>query len=180
MPVEVQKWTKSVREVNPGFKYHLWTERQVFLSGFNLDELKGKYGSWAGVSNFLRLHVIHQFGGIFCDTDILALKPFDDLLNYNAFAAFQDQIDGGRLCNAAFGAAPGHPWIKWQIDNADTELNSDAASGPYCMTKAPRGDLEIVPTDWLYPWHYDAPRDQRVPKPDSFMAHYWVGSWVKK
>lgn len=179
MSPEVTRWTGTVRTMNPWCEYMLWTERNFFLNGYNIDELKVKYGSWAAITNYLRLMLVYHYGGIFCDTDVMALKPFDELLNHNAFAAFQDQIDGGRICNAIFGAISGHPWLKWQIDHAD-QLTQDAATGPYLMTAAPRDDLEILPTEVLYPWHWDSPKELRVPKPQSITAHYWLGSWVKK
>jgi mannosyltransferase OCH1-like enzyme len=36
---------------------------------------------WAFVSDYARLYICYTYGGIYFDTDIETIKPFDDLLS---------------------------------------------------------------------------------------------------
>jgi hypothetical protein len=105
-------------------------------------------------------------------------QPIDSRLAMTtAFAA--DQGDG-RICNAAFGAPPDDPWIKWQINHGAGDCDPhDAAWGVYTMTKAPREGVYIARTDMFYPYHYDSPLDQSKPTEFTVCEHKWHGSWTK-
>ena len=40
---------------------------------------------WAFLSDYARLRILHEYGGIYLDTDVLVLKSFDDLLHKESF-----------------------------------------------------------------------------------------------
>ena len=44
-----------------------------------------KYKLWAFMSDYLRLWILYQEGGVYMDTDVQAIKPFDDLLKNKTF-----------------------------------------------------------------------------------------------
>jgi len=60
---------------------------------------------WAFVTDYIRLKIIYENGGIYLDTDVELLKPLDDLFVYNAYFGFEDKkhINTG----LGFGAAKG-------------------------------------------------------------------------
>lgn len=181
MPEEFQRYREKLIRLHPTWEHMLWNEATVGgLGGLNLKALTSRLKNWAAVSNYVRLYVLDLYGGCYLDSDVDVIKPLDPLLKHSAFAAFQDDIDGGRLCNAVMGATAGHKWIEWQIQNANTILTPDAATGVYLATKAPRDRLTILPTEYFYPFHYDDPPEKRVPKPESYCCHWWQGSWTKK
>lgn len=48
-----------------------------------------KYKLWAFMSDFLRLWILHNEGGIYLDTDVQVIKPFDDLLENQMFLGYE-------------------------------------------------------------------------------------------
>lgn len=176
-PERIRQMMLSIRQHNLGWDIRCWHEGNVKDLGLDVNALKDRCVNWASVSNVVRLHAVNQFGGIWCDSDILALKPFNKLRAYKAFAAKQDCL---RLCNAFFGAEPGHQWLEWQIARHERLMDADAAAGVYLMTDAPRNGVELIPTHWCYPYSYDTPAENRVPHRDSLAEHKWDGSWTKK
>jgi len=66
-------------------------------------------------ADLLRLELLWRYGGVYADTDVEPLRPFDDLLDgVEAFAAWSpNRGAGGRrlLTQAVLGATVGHPWI---------------------------------------------------------------------
>lgn len=97
-PEEVQKCISSWESLE-GFTLRKWT-----LKDFNLDEMPYvkkmvEHKLWAFASDYLRLKILAEEGGIYFDTDVKVLKPFDDLLEnpYNLAWITQDFLIGGPI-----------------------------------------------------------------------------------
>lgn len=69
---------------------------------------------WAFVSDFARLDVVYQYGGIYLDMDVELLKSFDPLLKFKAFFNFgtQNDIDLG----SGFGSVRNNPILGSLLD----------------------------------------------------------------
>ena len=64
---------------------------------------------WAFVSDYIRMYAIYNYGGIYFDTDVIALDTLDDLLSYDCFVGYESD---NMPFTAVFGAKKGHPFIK--------------------------------------------------------------------
>ena len=125
IPKEIEKYIKSWRKYCPDYEIKKWDE-----SNFNIGSclfVKKAYEAkkWAFVSDYARLKIIYDEGGIYLDTDVELLKNLDDLLvNENFFPIQQDQniIATG----LGFGAQKGSTIIKKMLDvynNAEFDIN---------------------------------------------------------
>lgn len=45
---------------------------------------------WAFLSDYVRLWVVEKYGGLYFDTDVEAIKSFDELLQYDGFYGFEN------------------------------------------------------------------------------------------
>lgn len=63
---------------------------------------------WAFVSDYLRLWILENQGGIYLDTDVEVLKPFDPLLNQHVFMGYEANNFVG---TAVIGAEKGNTLI---------------------------------------------------------------------
>src|SRR5690606_23315459 len=92
----------------PEFDIIEWNEKNTDLNHPFLKKTF-KLKKWAFVSDFVRLKVLYEFGGIYLDTDMLILKPLDVFLKDNCFFGAEDD----KYINAAIiGASKEHPFIK--------------------------------------------------------------------
>jgi hypothetical protein len=166
----------DVERKNRGWDVYVW-------DGGNINDIlepwQWEHSTDAGASNVIRLHLLRLFGGIYCDTDFVHLKSFDEIPSFDSLSAFVAyQPDKQCLCNACFGAEPDHPWINAMIDNYGDQRLKDAAWGCHVMEPHLTPDVTILPTDTFYPYNWNGP-----PKPptDATIAyHLWNGSWVEK
>lgn len=77
---------------------------------------------WAFAADFVRLYALAHHGGIYLDTDVVAYKSFDDLLNLKAFIGRENSfhLDGRRgvrfLTSHCMGGEKGHPFFKACLD----------------------------------------------------------------
>lgn len=177
MPEQFRIWRDRLMAQNPEWAFMLWTERNINQFGFDAQALKKDYLNWAGVSNAVRLKAVLDVGGVYLDMDFEPLRSIEILSTFEAFAARQDT---DRLCNAAFGASPKHPWVQWQYDRYHYNRGIPPYWGVELMSTAPRDNMTVVPTEWFYPYLWDAPPEQRVPHPETLLRHDWEGSWGEK
>lgn len=174
-PEDIRQMMLTVSQHHPDWEILVFHEDNIKDLGLNFADLMDKCQNFASVSNVVRLHAVHVFGGYWIDSDVKCLKPLDPLLGYKATACFQDAEE--RLCNAVFSAEPGHPWIKWQLERKELLLDADAAKSVYLMTEAPRDGLIILPQEFYYPFGFENPPKDRTPPDESYTDHFWKGSW---
>lgn len=93
----------------PGFTITEW-------NADNYDVTKNKYmreafenKKWAFASDYARLDVIYQYGGIYMDMDVELIAPITFLLNSDSF--FCRQYDGFLELGSGFGAVAGNKLI---------------------------------------------------------------------
>uniref|UniRef100_UPI00262028F6 glycosyltransferase family 32 protein n=1 Tax=Clostridium sp. TaxID=1506 RepID=UPI00262028F6 len=83
----INTWVKYLK----GYKIIEWNEESfdINMCSFTKEAYKDK--KWAFVSDYCRLWVLYNYGGIYLDTDIEVLKPLDDLLDNNCFGGLEDE-----------------------------------------------------------------------------------------
>lgn len=175
-PEMMQAIMATVRLHNPDWEYRLWDNDALAKEGVKYDTLLTRFKAPVHVSDYVRLLVIQKFGGIYLDCDVECVRPIDRLLEFKAFAAPQDGT--GQICPAVFGAVPNHPWINWQLANADKYSIPDTPWNVTLMTDAPSEGVTLCPTSWFYPFLWDVPRAERTIGPDTMLIHHWKGSWA--
>lgn len=89
MPQLVKDCIASWHQLMPDWEYKLWTEDNFDVS--SVPYVKEAYEDrvYAFVSDYVRLWALCNQGGVYLDTDVKVFKPFDDLLQYKAFAGFE-------------------------------------------------------------------------------------------
>lgn len=100
LPNTVKKLITNWKEVCPEYKVIQWDESNfdVMQNDFIAEAYKNK--SWAFVSDYARLKILYDNGGIYLDTDVELLKDFDFLLDSNFFACISQKE---HLCNTGLG-----------------------------------------------------------------------------
>lgn len=114
IPTNLQKCIDSWKRVNPDYEIKRWDESNYDFSWCPYMKEAYENKAWGFVPDIARLDVIYKYGGIYLDTDVESLKPFNRLLNDDAFFPMSclDRIGIG----AGFGAIKGHSIIKDMID----------------------------------------------------------------
>lgn len=94
MPKLEKRCMESWQRMLPEYKIMRWDETtfDVYSHPFTAAAYKAK--KYAFVADYVRLYALQQYGGIYLDTDIEIVKPFDNLLHYSAFGGVKRQ----RLC----------------------------------------------------------------------------------
>lgn len=91
----------------PDYEIIEWNESNFDITAFPYVSQAYECGKFAFVSDYVRLAVLKEFGGVYVDTDVEVLKPLDCFLNDHAFLGYED--DSGINPGLIMGSEPFHP-----------------------------------------------------------------------
>lgn len=114
LPELVLKCIESWKKHCPDYEIKKWDED-------NFDFSKNIYAKeaydakkWAFVSDYARVKILHDEGGIYLDTDMEILKNLDIFLENDFFAGFESK----KFINAAIlGSVKSHPLLKEMLNS---------------------------------------------------------------
>lgn len=150
---------------------------------------------WAFVTDYARLKVVYENGGIYLDTDVEILKPLDDLLSNTAFFGFQNEnlIATG----LGFGAQKGCEILnELMLDYKDVSFC--LPNGTYDLTPCPErnsevfikygfkmdNSLQVLDGVVIYPSEYFCPKNSRTLKlevtKNTYTIHHFAGTWISE
>lgn len=116
MPELVQSCIASWHTHMPDWEYRLWSEDNfdIVTSPQYVQEAY-QVKKYAFVSDYVRLWVLEQYGGLYMDVDFLVYKPFDDLMEqYDAFAGYEGS-KRNPVMMGVIAAKAHHPWIQGML-----------------------------------------------------------------
>ncbi|MFI3164497.1 MAG: glycosyltransferase [Bacillota bacterium] len=194
-PKLVQKCIASWRQYCPDYEIIEWNE-----SNFDINSniyIKQAYESkkYAFASDLVRLLVVKEHGGIYLDTDVEVVKPFCDLLGFDAFAGFEN--DDYIATGLGFGSIPNSKFIDAMIEEYN-EITFISHDGSLNIVPCPRlnskamekigfimnGKKQVVdniialPVEYLNP--YDDPTGRMRKTENTYSIHWYGKSWIAK
>lgn len=193
-PKLAKKCFRSWKKYCPGYEIIEWNEDNYDLSAAPL-YVRQAYEAkkWAFVTDYVRLQVVYEQGGIYLDTDVELRKPLDPLLENRAYYGFED----GENVNTGvgFGSEPGHPLLREMMEDYRgipfvlEDGSYDLLSCPVRNTEAflrhglrqdnsmqtLEGDVRILPSDYLNPKDWKT-GEIRLTQ-NTLSIHHFSASW---
>lgn len=118
LPREVKACIRSWEKYCPGYRIVRWDESNFDVSSHPFCKSAYDDGAWAFVSDYARLKLVYDHGGIYLDTDVEVVKCLDPLLVHSCFLGIQQEK---HVCNTGlgFGAEAGHPVVHKMLEKYD-------------------------------------------------------------
>lgn len=193
MPNDVKQHIEKCRKINPGYEIKIWNEDNFDCTANAYCKEAYDAKKWAFVTDYMRLAILYENGGIYMDTDVETVKSFDDLLCHKAFSGFEGY---DRITTGTMGAEPGNPWIKANLDYY-TDRHFVREDGSYdlttnveTITKITKklcnielnntyqdfGDVVFMPFDWLCAKNISTGKVKKTK--NTYTVHHFAGSWL--
>lgn len=183
IPDEFEGYWAEAKRLMPEWEYFTWNDSGDLGWMQNQREF-AQAQTDAGRSDVLRYELMNTFGGVYVDTDVEFLKPFDALCQDGPFIGWEDEH---LLCPTVMGAPPHHPAMVALLDALPRWFKMyrgalpNRQTGPYFATKVLRGrsDMRLLPPDTFYPvgWWEKAKLGGPYP-PESYAVHHWAAGWL--
>lgn len=187
-PELVQRCIQSWKEKLPDYELMLWDMNRFDVHSVPWVEQACSVKKWAFAADYIRLYALYNHGGIYLDSDVEALKSFDDLLDRPYFFGKEhtpDRIDSSHIIEAAtFGAEIHHPLIKKCLDYYAGK-NFIMANGAFDTTVLPHIMASVLNQEGalrdLLPMRYFSPKNTRTQiveaTAETYSVHHFNGSW---
>lgn len=198
-PQLVQDCILSWEKYCPDFQIIEWNENNSDLS-HPFVALAYKHRKWAFVSDYIRLKVLYEEGGIYLDTDMMLIHTLNQFLIHTCFLGAEEVS----IVNLAlFGCNKNHFFIRQLLNEYDIIDVSDTVDYnlitiPLLVTKQLENHIEKVPLEIntitylnsivIYPQDYFYPlpnkeKDNAVNymsyvTSNTVAIHLWNASWV--
>ena len=133
-PALFQRCIASWKKYCPDYEIIEWNEENFDLNC--CDYVREAYDAkkWAFVTDYARLKIVHDQGGIYLDTDVEVVRSLDDLLGDDAFFGLEDT--GSIATGLGFGAEAGNPVVEAMLQDYDG-VHFRKPDGSYDLTTCP-------------------------------------------
>lgn len=195
MPELAQKCIESWHKFMPDYEYKLWNEDNFDVNSIPYVKEAYEARKFAFVTDYVRLYALYTEGGIYMDTDVEVLKPYDDLLYLTAFTGYEGSKYMPPVTGTMASKANGQ-WVKEQLDSyqdahflkpdgtLDLTTNTTRISlimknngfvqdGKYRVYE----DLHVFPTEYFCPKQTTG---EYILTKNTYCDHHFISSWRDK
>lgn len=191
-PKLAKKCIESWKKYCPNYKIQEWNEENFDITNSPYLLWCYDHKKWAFLSDYARLLILEQNGGVYLDTDVELIKSLDPLLQYDAYFGFQETnlIATG----LGFGSKAHHKLIQDMMMYYQDLSSND--NGNYLLIPCPKvntnillsnglipngkrqhiAGAEILPIDYLNP--YDDKTGKLKITKNSYSIHWYGKSWM--
>lgn len=191
LPLKARKCIESWKKFCPDYEIIEWNEDNYDVNQNPYTTFTYENKKYAFLSDYARLQIIYQEGGIYFDVDVEVVRPVDDLLHHSAFFGFETEqfINTG----IGFGAEKENGIIKAMIKEYDQLLGGTKGTigCPILNTIALKkrglilnGEKQTIEDAVIYPVSYFNPYDDPTGKlnlsDQTYSIHWFAKSWMSK
>lgn len=195
MPELAKKCIASWHKHMPDWEYRLWNEDNFDVNQIPYTKEAYEAKKYAFVSDYVRLCVLNHEGGVYLDTDVEVLKPFDDLLIWQAFAGFE----GSKylpIGTCVLASQSGGEWMKELLYTysgkhfIQSDNTFDLTTNVQLITSIMRNnglvangieqdykDLHVFPVEYFSPRHTTG---EYICTENTYCDHLGLGSWTEQ
>lgn len=169
----VVKCIDTWKRLLPEYEIKEWNESNFDLKNANQyvhEAYENKM--WAFVTDYARLKVLYEYGGVYFDTDVEVFKNFDELLSNKCFLGFESN---DYICTATIGCEAHNAFIRRFMESYemrkfinldgtfDTETTNVVAITKLLIENGlnQNGKKQVVNGVTIYPQYYFASNDLR-------------------
>ena len=199
LPSSAQKCIASWRRFLPEYEIKEWNEDNFDVNIIPYTQQAYEARKYAFVSDYARFWILYHYGGLYFDTDVEVIKPFDDILGRGAFMGIeQGALLDGKIVVApglGLGIEAGHQFYKRMLDVyenlqfwlSEGKINTNAIVGLttnelYSYGMKSSETIQNVCGIWIYPADYFCPMNAAtgiISLTDKTVSiHHYDASWI--
>ncbi len=192
LPKTAEKCMESWKKFCPDYEIIQWSERNFDVNCNAYCRSMYANGRWAYLSDYARLKIVYEHGGIYLDTDVELVRPIDDLLQEEAFMGLDTTcfVNNGM----GFGAQKEHPFLLenmccyecMELDGENpaplnnsvisTPMLIEAGLDPYLPAVQRVRGVTVFPTEYFCAKHTHT--GIITITPNTYSIHHWNLSWA--
>lgn len=192
-PEVVKECMQSWKVMCPDYEIRCWNEENFDYKSCNYAREAYDAQKWAFVSDYARLKILEEYGGVYVDTDVELLKPLDDLLDNHAFMGFEHGL--GVNTGLIVGAEKNQKIISelrkqyeaMHFRNEDSSLNLTSCVEYTTNLLNAKGlkkenvrqtidEVTVLPTEYFCPKNQFT--EKIIVTKNTYSIHRYLGTWA--
>ena len=193
IPNNLKKYINSWEKYCPDYEIKLWDESNFDIYAHPFTKAAYEAKAWAFVSDYARLKIIYDEGGIYLDTDVELLKSLDLVLLNKCYVGIEQN---GNRCTTGlgFGAEKNNSVVKKMLEVYDNivfdseklmdiecpKLNTNVIKS---MGEFSLHELTFLPEVTIYPPQYMDPistgKTKNLLCDETISIHHYSASWTR-
>lgn len=183
-PSNVLDYIQTWKRLMPDFEIKEWNERAFDIHSCLFASQAYYFKKFAFVSDYVRMKVLYEYGGLYLDTDIKMIKSLAPLCQKGDFLGLESD---GCYGTGVIYVEPKSSWVKKMIEYYET--HSFVKTGGMLRTK-PNTHLltELYPNNTIgvniLPFDYITAKDWKTGEymitNNTYCIHDYAKSWTKK
>ena len=176
LPVSAQKCIASWHRFFPDYEIKEWNEDNFDVNIIPYTQQAYEAKKYAFVSDYARFWILYHYGGLYFDTDVEVIKPFDDITKRGPFMGIETSaswkgkpmvapglglgVEAGHFFYENMLRAYGHlEYLKADGSFDNTTIVSYTTCELYKHGMITSENLQVVEGIWIYPSDYFCPMD---------------------
>ncbi len=191
LPRDVQACIASWKKYCPDYEIRQWNETNFDVTAHPFVKAAYEAKAWAFVSDYARLQVVYDYGGVYLDTDVELKKSLDALLDNPCYVALQ-QVGNWVATGLGFGAEKGSDAVLAMLKAYDGEVfdtnRREQLACPILNTRALASfgvryaeQVQYLPQVTVYPPRFFDPISPGDAKnllcEDTVSIHHYSATW---
>lgn len=195
LPRKAIKCIKSWKRYFPDYEIIEWNESNFDINCCDYVKEAYKEKKYAFVSDFARLKIIYDEGGIYFDTDVEVIRKFDGIIEENGFMGIEQIRNNEITVNPGLGfAAPKgseiinsmyEKYLTMKFEYKEKNTTTIVQIATECLKRynlKNKNEIQKINEITVYPKEYFNPinmENYRIEKTDNtYSIHLFCGSWV--
>ena len=189
---KVLKCIESWENILPDYEIIEWNEKNFDVEK-EMEENKFfrecyKRKLWAFVSDYVRIKVLYEYGGIYLDTDMEIIKDITPLLNTKLFLGYENDYT---MSFGIVGTVAKNDIFKKFIEfyreeiwhsplHIVTGIFTKILTEKYGdISNISKEEVTVYPREYFYPYNHDEEFTKECITSNTYTIHWWEKSWGK-
>lgn len=193
LPEDIKQYIESWKKYCPDYEIIRWDESNYDIHKNFYVEQAYQNKKWAFLTDYARLDIIYEHGGIYLDADVELVQGLDDLLKNKCYMGME-QV-GTVNTGLGFGAEPKQPFLKENMELYEQKENFIKEDGtfkpPICVKVTTKllqnyglkkqNEIQKIQDVTIYPTDYFCPLKMGTNKltitDNTHSIHHYAASW---
>lgn len=192
LPDDVKRYIESWKKYCPDYEIVQWNESNYDVHKNPYVEQCYNNKKWSFLTDYARLDVVYQQGGIYLDADVELIRSLDSLLENNCYMGME-QV-GTVNTGLGFGAVARHPFLEENMKPYESEsfIQEDGTFKPPICVKITTAlmkehglvkenkiqhfcDVTVYPTEYFCPLKMGT--NKLTITENTYSIHHYAASW---
>ena len=179
-PESIQRCIDSWKRILPDYELVLWDTKRFDLSSSVWVKQAFESKKYAFAADYIRMYALYHFGGIYLDSDVEVLKPFDEAATIgseNGWPLAKLMLD--RYDSKSFLGKDGHmdlramPYLLRRCIDSNYQYNAINSISDFDLDEKV---INVFPTEYFSPKAWNNGKISITPY--TYSIHHFAASWM--